>query len=82
MIDLPFVALVTRVIDHALQSITGVIAYGVRVSAYGISHQWLRRPRKRLRSGPGHTCRSTRSAGPLVSLAPDEQPAVAIARFE
>jgi hypothetical protein len=27
----------------------------VRVSAYGISHQWLRRPRKRLRSGPDHT---------------------------
>jgi hypothetical protein len=37
-------------IDHGI----GVIAYGVRVSAYGISHQWLRRPRKRLRSGPGH----------------------------
>ena len=31
---------------------TGVIDYGVRVSAYGISQQWLRRPRKRLRSGP------------------------------
>jgi hypothetical protein len=26
---------------------TGVIDYGVRVSAYGISQQWLRRPRKR-----------------------------------
>jgi hypothetical protein len=43
----------TRVIDHALQSITGVIDYGVRVSAYGISHQWLHRPRHRLRSDPG-----------------------------
>ena len=82
MIDLPFVALVTRVIDHALQSITGVIAYGVRVSAYGISHQWLHRPRKRLRSALGHTGRSARSAGPIVGLAQEVPPAVAIARFE
>jgi hypothetical protein len=51
------------VIDHALQSITGVIAYGVRVSAYGIARQWLRRPRKRLRPGPEHTGRSARSGG-------------------
>jgi hypothetical protein len=28
--------------------VAGIIAYGLRVSAYGISHQWPRRPRKRL----------------------------------
>jgi hypothetical protein len=38
----------TGVIDHALQSITGVIAYGVRVSAYGISHRRTYRARQRL----------------------------------
>jgi hypothetical protein len=38
---------------------------------YGISHQWLHRPRKRLRSGLGHTGRSARSAGPIVGLARD-----------
>jgi hypothetical protein len=73
---------VTRVIDHALQSITGVIAYGVRVSAYGYSHQWLRRPRKRLRSGRGHTGRSARSAGRLVGLVADVQPPLDVAHLE
>jgi hypothetical protein len=29
----------TDAMDHALQSITGVIAYGVRLSAYGISNR-------------------------------------------
>jgi hypothetical protein len=72
-------------IDHGIGVIahgTGVIDHGVRVSAYGISHQWLRCPHKRLRSVPGHTDRSARSAGPIVGLARDVQPAVATARFE
>jgi hypothetical protein len=42
---LPFVASLTKVIDHALQSITDVIAYGVRVSAYGIVIDGLIAPR-------------------------------------
>ena len=33
-----------------------------RRAAYGISHQWLHRPRKRLRPVLGHTGRSARSA--------------------
>ena len=70
------------VIDHALQSTTGVIAYGVRVSAYGISQQGLHRPRKRLRSSLGDTGSSARSVGPLVSVARDVPPAVDIARLK
>jgi hypothetical protein len=70
----------TGMSDDALQSITGVIAYGVRVSAYGVrvsaygySHQWLRRPRKRLRPGLEHTGRSARSGGShSAGLAPRE----------
>jgi hypothetical protein len=31
------------------KAVTGVIAYAIRVSAYGLSHQGLCRPRKRLR---------------------------------
>jgi hypothetical protein len=61
-------------------------AYGVRVSAYGVSHQWLRRPRKRLRSGPGHTFRSARLPGPArPACAPPAgyvQPAIDFAHFE
>jgi hypothetical protein len=59
--------------------------YGVRVSAYGISQQWLRRPRKRLRPGPEHTGRSARSGGShsagLRAPRGYVQPAVDVAHF-
>jgi hypothetical protein len=65
-----------------LGEVTGVSAYGIRVSAYGFSHRRTYRLRQRLRLGLGYTGRRRVPLVVVPRLARDLEAPVDISDFE
>jgi hypothetical protein len=65
-----------------LGEVTGVSAYGVRVSAYGFSHRRTYRLRQRLRLRPGYTGRRRVPLVVVPRLARDMEPPLDVACIE